>query len=79
MKDTVATAPTENKKSAPDQYEIDNWVRTVIEAQEIKDDAKKWKYVRPHLEKKAKAAVKTMDELRARAKDVDDESPDTDD
>jgi hypothetical protein len=60
---------------APDKYEIDNWVRTVVEAHEIMADPEKMKYVRPALAKKkaalAKVPVKNMADLKSRKANID--------
>lgn len=77
MDASPAVAEKKDEKKGPDKWEIDNWVRTVMEADEIKHDPEKWKAVRPHLEKKARAAVKTMADLRARAKESEDDDADT--
>jgi hypothetical protein len=61
------------KEDGPEKWEIESWVRTIMEADEIKHDPEKWAAVRPHLEKKAKAAVKTMAELRDRQKEAEGE------
>jgi hypothetical protein len=54
-----------DKDKCPDQYEIDSWARTVIEALEIMQDEKKMKYVKGCLLKKKKALM-SLDEVKER-------------
>ena len=63
----------EEQGEAPEQYEIDSWVRTLLDAEEIKADSDKMKYVKPALDKKAGAIKKlgkytSTDQLREKAK-----------
>lgn len=48
----------EGKEKEPEKWEIDCWVRTVLEAEEIKADPKKAGLVKAALEDKAKAMGK---------------------
>lgn len=77
--DSPATVP-EKKGKGPDKWEIENWARTVLDAEEIKADAEKMKHVKPILEKKV-AALKglSLDGMRAKAqKMVEEEDEDGD-
>lgn len=58
---------TEEEKPEMDEYELSCKVRTLIEAEEIKQDAELMAKLKPMLEKKAKA-VKSLADLRALAK-----------
>lgn len=55
---------SDSKKGKPDEWEINNWKRTVIEAHEIMCDPKKMKYVKESL-KKEKKAIRSVDDLIA--------------
>lgn len=68
MKVAVHGEPVKEGKKGPDKWEIENWVRTIHDAEEIKSDPEKMKHCRPMLIKKGKAAIKTMEQLRAHAK-----------
>ena len=46
------------KSKKPEDWEISGWVNTLTEAEEIKADEERMKYVRPMLAKKAKAFKK---------------------
>lgn len=71
MEVIVHGTPAKEKegKREPDQWEIDSWCRTLMEAEEIKADPEKMKHVKPVLEKKvaaiAKLDIKSVDDLRA--------------
>lgn len=52
--------PEDSSTKGPDKWEIDNWVRTIMEAEEIRDDPEKMKHVSPLLEKKAASAQKAI-------------------
>lgn len=68
MEVVVSGSPMkESSKKEPDKWEIDNWCRTLIEAEEIKADPEKMKYVRPQLQQKV-TAIKNLDDLRTIAK-----------
>lgn len=59
-----------------DDYEIENAARTLEEAEEIKADPDKLKYVKMCLEKKKKAAVKaykSLADIKKEAAEMDDE------
>lgn len=72
MKELKAVMPDKDEsKKEFDKWEVENWCRTLTEAEEIKDSPEKMKAVRAELEKKHKAvgrAVSSMSELRERAK-----------
>jgi hypothetical protein len=57
----------EEKKREPNKWEIDSWWRTLVEAEEIKADEEKMKYLRPKLDTKIKA-IKSLEALRSVAK-----------
>lgn len=69
---------TKKKGEGPDKWEIESWCRTITEAEEIRSDQEKMKHVAPMLAKKAKAAIKTMEQLRARSKVAQEEEEDDD-
>lgn len=55
----------------PDEWQIKEWCRTIVEAEEIKADPKKMKYVKPELDRKIagmKKAVSSLADLRTIAK-----------
>ncbi len=62
-----ATAPVmaskDKAKGKPEQYEIDCWTRTIVEAMEILQDPKKMEYVKGAMDKK-KEAITSFDDLR---------------
>jgi hypothetical protein len=60
----------DEKKGKPDQWEIDSWIRTLTEAEEIKSDPKKMKYVQPALNKKVKAIMSLAD-LKAKGAEME--------
>ena len=60
-----------------DKWEIESAVRTICEAEEIKADPEKMKYVKPLLEKKVagmKKVVSSIAGLREKAKAITEES-----
>lgn len=60
----VESEKDEEKKYGPyEEWEINCAVRTIIEAEEIKADEDKMKYVRPLLEKKAKGLTKAISSI----------------
>lgn len=62
-----------------DKYEIESAARTLKEAEEIKADAKKMKYVKKCMEKQMKAvnkAYKSIDDMRADYKKMNSEDND---
>lgn len=61
--------PSDEKKREPDKWEINSWVRTLQEAEEIKADPEKMKYVRPQIATQVKA-VKNLADLLARRDEV---------
>lgn len=69
---------SESGEKKPDKWEIDNWVRTVIEAEEIRDDPEKMKHVAPLLEKKAASAqkaIRSIADLRSAADKMNTKKP----
>lgn len=66
----VSASPVDPKKAekkGPDEWEIQSWARTIIEAEEIKADPKKMKLVAPHLKAKVKGlqgAIKSIADLK---------------
>jgi hypothetical protein len=68
---TPVDAKEEKKYGKYDEWEINCAVRTIIEAEEIKADAEKMKYVMPLLKEKAegmKKAISSLQDLRDLAK-----------
>jgi hypothetical protein len=69
MNSQPVTVKEQKKKYGKyEDYEIESAVRTIIEAEEIKADKEKMKYVLPLLEKKAKGmkkAITSLDDLRS--------------
>lgn len=66
MSELASTAvPTERKKKYGkyEDYEIESAVRTICEAEEIKADSEKMKYVGPLLKDKVAAMQKTISSL----------------
>lgn len=66
----VRVIQTNEEDEEPDKWEIDCWVRSVIEAEEIKKDPKKMKYVSVALKEKQDAlngAVKSLRQLKNKA------------
>jgi hypothetical protein len=68
--------PTDAKKTEPDKWEIDSWCRTLMEAEEIRGDKNKMKYVQPLLNTKIKA-IKSLADLRAVADSLEPTGDDT--
>jgi hypothetical protein len=68
----------EEKKGEPDKWEIDCWVRTLVEAEEIKADPDKMKYVAPKL-KTMQKAITSVAGLREKAKSMAAAEEDEDD
>jgi len=59
-----------------DKWEIESAARTLVEAEEIKADKEKMKYVAMCMKKKhaaEKKAIESIDDIRARAKGEQDE------
>lgn len=74
--------PVDPKKSkGPEKWEIENWARTLMDAEEIKADASKMKHVQPLLAGKVKAieGIRSLADLRAKAKEVESAEEDMDD
>lgn len=63
----------DKKEASPDKWEIDCWVRTLTEAEEIKADAEKMKHVLPRLKKQVKV-IESLEELRKKASEMAGES-----
>lgn len=66
----------EKKYGKYEDYEIESAVRTIVEAEEIKNDAEKMKYVKPLLSDKMQAMKKTItsiEGLRKHAEEMNDE------
>lgn len=66
MVDSPKEEAGESKKF--EKYELENAVRTLHEAEEIKQDAELMKAIQPMLDKKSKA-IRSLDDLRAVAKE----------
>jgi len=52
-----------------DDYEVEGWARTLMEAEEIKADKEKMKYVQMCIEKKKKA-INSIDDLRSKREEL---------
>ncbi len=63
----------DKKDEEPCKWEIDNWVRTITEAEEIKADPEKMAYVLPRLKKQVKV-IESLEELRKKASEMTDET-----
>jgi hypothetical protein len=62
-----------------DDYEIESAARTITEAEEIKADEEKMKYVKECLEEKASAskkAIKSIQDIRDAGNEIQDEDED---
>lgn len=57
---------SEKKSKTPDKYEIDNAMRTLLDAEEIKQNPHMMKHVSKHIKKKKKA-IESIDDLRKKA------------
>ena len=62
----------EKKKEGFDDWEINDMTRTIIEAEEIKQDPEKMKAIQGALDKKVKA-VKSIDDLKSVKAERDDQ------
>lgn len=74
---TPVDEKAEKKFGKFDEWEINSAVRTIIEAEEIKADAEKMKYVGPLLKEKVagmKRAISSIADLRALAKGESEET-----
>ena len=65
-KKDAPTAPVSDEK-----WEIEGWVRTLMDAEKIKTDPDKMKKIQPYL-KKEKRAINSLAELRAHAQELED-------
>lgn len=81
MKAEIQAEPTSSKEEKKeygkyDKWEIENAARTLVEAEEIKADKEKMKYVAMCMKKKhtaEKKAIESIDDLRALSKGEPDE------
>lgn len=79
-KNSMTVAAVEPKKDSIDKYEVEDAVRTLLRAEEIKADKKLMALVGPEISKKHKAISKisSMAQLRDKANGaVDDQSDDS--
>ncbi len=56
-----------------EDYEVEGWARTIMEAEEIKNDPEKMKYAKMCMDKKMKAmesAYSSIADLRKKAKEL---------
>jgi hypothetical protein len=75
MSEVSAPEKKPKKYGKYEDYEIESAVRTIVEAEEIKNDAEKMKYVKPLLSDKMQAMKKTISsigELREHAEKMND-------
>ena len=75
MSDAPISSKKVEKKKGYDEWELDDAVRTLIRAEEIKDDEPLMKAIKPHLDKKVKA-VKSIADLKRIASEKDKENKD---
>jgi len=59
------------------KYEVERWVDVLMEAEEIKKDAEKMKYVQMCADKKKKA-ISSIADLKAKAKEVNEKESNPD-
>lgn len=85
MEVKINATPVDSEKSKKygkfDEWEINSAVRTIMEAEEIKADAEKMKYVGPLLKdkcKQMKKAISSIDDIRAARADMMGEELDED-
>lgn len=77
-------ATPKGKDKECEKWEIENWCRTLTEAEEIKADPKKMALVKPHMEKMMvgmKKTIASVADLRAKGKamaEVESEADDED-
>jgi hypothetical protein len=86
MEVKIMAEPTEDSKDSEDgeygpfeKWEIESAVRTLLEAEEIKADPEKMKYVKMCMEEKygaVKKAINSLSDLKAVAKEKLDKSAD---
>lgn len=72
MGEPVKGEEKEKKYGKYDEWEIESAARTLVEAEEIKADAEKMKYVKMCMEKKygaAKKVIASLDDLKKVAKE----------
>jgi len=69
MVNATPIAEKDNKDKKPEQWDIDCWVKCIVESEEIKNDPKKMKYVLPEIEKKHSALMEVMGELKSGKED----------
>lgn len=77
MEMVVSGSPTEEKEEKKEygkysEYDIKDAVRTLLEAEEIKADKEKMKYVEMCIKKKKKA-INSISDLRERAQELNDD------
>lgn len=63
MSEKINSVPAPEKKSGPDQWEVDSAVETLLRAEEIKKNAPLMKAVQKKLSGKAKA-IRSVQDLR---------------
>lgn len=64
----------EKKEYGPyEKYQVERWVETLVEAEEIKQDPEKMKYVSKCMKKKKKA-INSIADLRNRYNEMSDEA-----
>ena len=77
MEAAIAKTKEEKKEYGKfDKWEIESAVRTLVEAEEIKADAEKMKYVKMCMQKKhtaEKKVIESIEDLRALSKGGEDE------
>lgn len=74
----VKAEESKKKYGKYQDYEIEGAVRTIVEAEEIKADSEKMKYVGPLLEEKVegmKKAITSIGDLKAVRQEMSDEGP----
>lgn len=69
MDEAVTEKKQKKEYGKYDKWEVEGWVDTLMQAEEIKKDAEKMKYV-SMCAKKKKKAIESIDDLRSRAQEV---------
>lgn len=66
----MAESPSKPKQNdVPEKYEIENAADTLMKAQEIRNDKRLMPHVHRHLNKKKKAVIRSIDDLKSAAKE----------
>ncbi len=80
MEEATPVGKKDKKYGKYDKWEVESWARSIMEAEEVKQDPEKMKYVKPFLEDKIKAlegvkkSVESIEDIRQIAKEKSMES-----